>query len=140
MKRREFVKTGCSLCVALGAGMLVPALSSCSTPPVYKAEVLDGSVSIPLSLFNESEFQIVRPDRYGYDIGVQRLGDETYQSFALRCTHANNELSYSGNGFVCGLHGSRFDRQGLVTRGPAQQPLRKLPTNISGGNLVILLH
>jgi len=139
MKRREFVKTGCSLCVALGAGMLVPALSSCSSSPVYKAEVLDGTVSIPLSVFSESDFQIVRPDRRGYDIGVRKQPDGSYQSFALRCTHANNELNYTGSGFVCGLHGSRFDRQGIVTRGPAQRPLQKLPTSISGSNLVILI-
>lgn len=140
MERRRFIKTSCSFCFALSAGLLESALSSCSSSPVYKAAQLNNKVTLPLSRFSESDFQIVRPDHYGYDIGVQKQPDGSYQAFELRCTHADNQVNYTGNGYSCALHGSRFDRKGLVTRGPAQQPLKKLPTSISGGNLVILIN
>src|SRR5713101_9724578 len=104
MERREFIKTSCSLCIALGAGALTNVLSSCSPLPVYRTEIRDNTIVVPLSLFAENDFQIIRPGNFGYDIALRKLDSGSYLALLLRCTHADTHLNYNCNDFFCRLH------------------------------------
>jgi cytochrome b6-f complex iron-sulfur subunit len=59
-----------------------------------------------------------------------------FAAVSLVCTHLGCTVESKPDGFACPCHGSRFDLQGNVIRGPAQKPLLSLRTGItSDGNL-----
>jgi cytochrome b6-f complex iron-sulfur subunit len=55
------------------------------------------------------------------------------------CTHLGCNVNHvQGDGFACPCHGSRYDANGLVTRGPAPQSLEWFGLSLSPrGELVI---
>jgi cytochrome b6-f complex iron-sulfur subunit len=54
-----------------------------------------------------------------------------FSAISLVCTHLGCTVESKPEGFACPCHGSRFDPQGKVTRGPAQKPLNSLRTGIT---------
>jgi cytochrome b6-f complex iron-sulfur subunit len=54
-----------------------------------------------------------------------------FSAISLVCTHLGCTVESKPEGFACPCHGSRFDPQGSVTRGPAQKPLQALRTGIT---------
>ena len=127
------------MCLAVGAGMMIGSLSSCATLPVYKTAASNNKVSVPVSLFAQSDFQIIQPTDFYYNIGLRKEKDDTYTALLLRCTHADNQLVATGNGFKCNLHGSAFDKEGQVTQGPAERSLKKYQTEIISDQIIIHL-
>src|SRR5258706_71066 len=122
MKRRDFLKASCQLCLLGSAGLLLTQMSSCSPAAgnaIYKTDVVNNQLEVPLSLFDKAPLQFVRPKGWGYDIAVQKEQDN-YNALLMQCTHQNNQLTVSGNGFYCSLHGSQFDKEGNVKKGPAE--------------------
>ncbi len=139
MERRLFIKTTCTLCAALGAGLTVASFSSCASIPVYAASVSRKRIAVPLSIFGEQNVQIVRANELEYDIALRKESDGRYTALLLRCTHASNPLTVTESGFVCPLHGSRFGVGGDVTHGPATIALKQLATSIEDDKIVIAL-
>ena len=140
MERRSFLKTTCTLCGIAGLGLLMSSLSSCAPMPIYKTAVIDNKVVVPLSLFTENTVQIIRPKNYEYDIAVRKINDTRFLALQMRCTHADNQLTSTGNGFLCNLHGSNFDKEGNVTKGPAEFSLIKYLTELRPEQLIIHLY
>ncbi len=142
MERRKFIKTGCSFCLLGAAGMLLPMLESCGTvqkTAVFKTEAKNNKIDVPLSLFETGKIHFVRAKGQMYDIAVQQHEDKTYSAILMRCTHMDNQLTASGNGYRCSLHGSEFDSEGNVKKGPAEQALKKYTVTVEKENLVITL-
>lgn len=144
MERRVFLKGACRICL-LGAAVATVAadLSSCS-PKIagsnaFKPEVKDNLVEVPLSMFEKQPFQVISPDKYEYEISVEKKAGNSYKALLLKCTHYQNQLTTTGNGFICSLHGSKFDIEGNVTKGPAENSLQELKTQIIKENLIIHL-
>jgi len=128
------------MCLAVGTGWVAGSLASCGAAlPVYKTSMADNKVSVPVSLFAQSDFQIVQPKDFYYNIGLRKEANGTYTALLLRCTHADNQLVVTGNGYKCNLHGSAFDKEGLVTQGPAEQSLKKYQTEIISNQIIIHL-
>lgn len=128
------------MCLAVGAGLVAASsLSSCATLPVYKTTVANNKVTVPVSLFAQSDFQVIQPKDLFYNIGLRKEKDGTYTALLLRCTHADNQLISTGNGFKCNLHGSTFDKEGQVTQGPAERALKKYQTEIIADHIIIHL-
>lgn len=94
---------------------------------------------IPLTLFEENNLNIIRVQGLGYDIALHKNENNNFTALLLQCTHAENELVSTGNGFTCNLHGSRFDMEGNVTEGPAQYSLKKFPVIKKESTLIINL-
>lgn len=128
------------MCVAIAAGFTVNSFSSCSSLPLYKTVITENKIIVPVSLFAIHEYAIIRPGNYDHDIGLRKENEGKYTALLLRCTHADNQLISTGNGFVCNLHGSRFDKEGGVIKGPAELPLKKFSTEIISGNILIHLN
>jgi cytochrome b6-f complex iron-sulfur subunit len=53
-----------------------------------------------------------------------------FTALSLVCTHLGCTVGSKPEGFACPCHGSRFDIQGRVTRGPAAKPLRPLGVEV----------
>ncbi len=125
--------------MAIGAGMAISSLSSCAALPAYTATIDSNSVTVPVSLFAQSDFRVIQPKNFSYNIALHKEKDGTYTALLLRCTHADNQLISTGNSFKCELHGSAFDKDGRVTQGPAEWPLKKYPIEIKSGEIIIHL-
>lgn len=135
MRRREFITTGCIAC--LGAGPLAALLSSCAAGDVIRVELADGRIRVPLPLPGPGPVHIVRAAGSPDEIALVNGSGGNIHALILRCTHADTPLRESGDGFSCSLHGSRFDLDGNVIRGPAPRPLRRLETAMEQGAIVI---
>jgi Rieske Fe-S protein len=139
MDRKDFLKLGCNACLCGAAAMLLPCMQSCSpSAAVFKtAEPLNNTVELPLSLFDKENIQFIRPKGWQYDIAVQKKSEGTYVALLMQCTHMDNQLSSEQNGFSCSLHGSRFNKEGIVVKGPAEMPLKKYEVSVSNNTLII---
>src|SRR5690348_16316201 len=120
MKRRKFITTSCNICLLTATGYLASGLSACSPAfPVLKTEVIDDEIRVPLSTLSSPKLQLIRPKGWVYDIALRKNQDAGYEALLLKCTHQDNQLVSSGNGYTCNLHGSQFDINGRVLKGPA---------------------
>ena len=78
-------------------------------------------------------------DVAGTKVNVANSSGHLY-AFDDTCTHmgcslANGELE--GTTVTCACHGSQFDvTSGAVLRGPAQRPVRSLPLQVNGDELL----
>lgn len=145
MRRRDFIKGTCRICL-LGAATsaLSNLAASCSstagiTAGSLKPAINNGKIEIPLSRFETSSFLVISPANYNYEIAVLKTTDEKtkYKSLLLSCTHYENQLTVTGNGYACAAHGSRFDKEGNVLKGPAEHNLKELKTEIINNSLII---
>jgi len=59
-----------------------------------------------------------------------------FTALSLVCTHLGCMVESKPEGFACPCHGSRFDPQGKVTRGPAEKPLNSLRTAITADGIL----
>lgn len=141
MDRKEFIKSTCGVCMALGSVSVLSAIiASCKTPlGVIKTTSQENVVTIPLAEFADSTFKMVRVRNYDYDLAMQRLPDGTFETLVLQCTHAGYPLTKTGNTYYCTLHGSQFSHEGHVLKGPAAQDLRKLRTAVGKDMITIYL-
>ncbi len=59
-------------------------------------------------------------------------------ALSLVCTHLGCTVGVSPTELVCPCHGSVFDRQGRVQKGPAQHDLQRLTLEEQGETLVVM--
>ena len=137
MERKDFLKLTGSFCILASTGFVAGTLSACNQLPIYKTAINDNKITVPLLLFAQTSLQIVRSKQLDYDIALRKEQDGAYTAILLRCTHADNELVSTGKGFICNLHGSRFNADGNVTKGPASKSLKKYLTEITENNILI---
>jgi cytochrome b6-f complex iron-sulfur subunit len=92
-------------------------------------------------------FPIGRPEEYPPD-SVTLLADhrvfvfrtaEGFHAISAVCTHLGCNVNHEeGRGFVCPCHGSTYDEDGRVTKGPAAWPLPRYAMSLSRrGELVV---
>jgi len=61
-----------------------------------------------------------------------------YTAISMKCTHLGCTVEKPGDSFECPCHGSRFDENGKLMRGPATRDLPTLPVEENeAGNLII---
>ena len=127
----------------MSAGLMFGStfLDSCASLglAVVKTEAANGKLILPLDDFKDKKIKLVRVKGYEYDLAVRETGDGTYLALLLKCTHAEQPLTKTGNGFYCTLHGSQFAADGTVEKGPASRPLQHLPVKVENNNLMIFL-
>jgi 3-phenylpropionate/trans-cinnamate dioxygenase ferredoxin subunit len=75
----------------------------------------------------------------GMKVNVSNVGGQLF-AFDDACTHMGCSLAsgeLTGTTVTCACHGSQFDvTSGAVLRGPAQRPVRSVPVQINGDDLV----
>jgi cytochrome b6-f complex iron-sulfur subunit len=68
----------------------------------------------------------VRPDIPA--VIYNQAGD--FVAYSLTCTHLGCTVEEDDDVFVCPCHGSRYDQEGKVLKGPAQKPLKRLRVEV----------
>jgi Rieske Fe-S protein len=139
MERRKFIRSSCRFCALGAVGYFLPQLTACSPAyPVFKTELVDKKITMPLSMFNTAPVQFVRPKGWYFDVAVEKKQDNTFTALLLQCTHQENQLTPAGNsGYRCSLHGSQYDKEGNVRKGPAEKPLTHYNAFVENNNLII---
>ncbi len=61
-----------------------------------------------------------------------------FTALSLVCTHLGCTVEPWQKGYQCPCHGSRYDANGAVQRGPARLPLRRLRVEISAAGHVLV--
>jgi Rieske Fe-S protein len=82
---------------------------------------------------------LLRISNYDYDVAVQKEPDGSFLSLVLKCTHAGQPLTKTGSNYYCTLHGSQFNHEGKVLKGPASHDLTRLKSVIDKDYLLIYL-
>jgi Rieske Fe-S protein len=142
MQRRDFLKDTCRVCLLGAAGAALADIAGCSPAAgtaITKHEVINNKVAIAVASFDQKPLQIISPEKYPYEIAVEKKQDGTYKALLLKCTHYENELVPAGGGYSCNSHGSRFDKEGRVLKGPASSALIQLQTTVSNTEIIIHL-
>jgi Rieske Fe-S protein len=128
------------MCMLTAAGLLLPTVTSMAMgrAKAYKATLNDlHQAEVPVALFEEATMQIVRIKGSFYDVALHKNEDGTYTAFLLKCTHMDNQLQLSSDGFRCTQHGSEYDKTGNVTKGPAETPLITYNTTLNNDIILI---
>jgi len=79
----------------------------------------------------------VRPAGEPSPIYVLALAGGGWAALSPICTHQGCTVEFSGSHLVCPCHGSTYDREGNVLRGPAPQALRRFPVSRTDDGIVI---
>lgn len=141
MHRRVFLRKSCQACLLTAAGIVLPQFAipaSAKKRKVFRAVCNEQKqVIIPAALFEDSTLQIVSVKDWTYDLAVHSKEDGSFDVFLLKCTHHDNELEITEDGFLCNRHGSMFDKTGAVTEGPAAKPLEQFPAVRSEDQIII---
>lgn len=61
-----------------------------------------------------------------------------FSALSLVCTHLGCTVEQNPDGFACPCHGSRYDANGTVQRGPAVKPLRHLRIETKADDTLVL--
>jgi nitrite reductase/ring-hydroxylating ferredoxin subunit len=71
---------------------------------------------------------------------VARTGQDAFTALTSICTHqACTITGYSNLTYICPCHGSQFDTNGQVKKGPANTALRRYQTQFANNQLTITL-
>ncbi len=133
MDRRRFLRTACQACAALAVAPAVASLESCSSGKALAVD--NGTLNIPLSDLSKSGTTVVRAQGLSARLMVVRRDDGTYTALLLNCPHKNGPVKEKGGVLTCDWHGSTFDRDGKVTKGPSKQDLKRYPVTVEGDQL-----
>jgi cytochrome b6-f complex iron-sulfur subunit len=132
--RRDFVRGG----TAAIAAVLLPGCASLVT---RRVPVDNGTIR--LSLRQHPELAEPRgslrllPDGSEDPVYLLVLDDGGFAALSSVCTHRGCTVDIGGPGLACPCHGSQYDREGRVTRGPASRSLARYPVRVSGDELLI---
>src|ERR1700690_404404 len=120
LSRRDFFKlittALLSISGALGMGALFRFLNYETEPPVKTKFDIGPAENYPIGS------RSLIPDVPAVLIHNQN----GFSALSLVCTHLGCTVEQKADGFACPCHGSRYDANGNVLRGPAQKALRSL--------------
>ena len=136
MERRDFLRTACQACAGLALVPLAAAtLESCAS--TAGLAVADGVLRLPKSLLGKEGSAMIKAKGAPHPMMVVQRPDGTYTAMALNCPHKNGPVKNKGGVLTCDWHGSTFDREGQVTKGPAKTGLKHYTVEPLGEELVV---
>lgn len=132
--RRDFMRTG----TAALAAVLLPGCASLVTRQV---PLENGIIRLSLRQFPElSEARgsmRLMPQGWEDPLYLLALDGGGFAAVSSICTHRGCTVDLGGPGLACPCHGSQYDREGRVMRGPASRALTRYPVRTSGDELII---
>ena len=131
MARRDFL--GLAALGSMAAAFIFSAFGMLKLPKaaVSASPAKKFNVSLPDSLANGEAFIPA-----GRSVALFRDGDGVY-AISTICTHLGCIVKPTSEGFDCPCHGSRFKKDGTVTKGPAPKPLPWWKVTNNGGTFTV---
>jgi Rieske Fe-S protein len=132
--RRRFLST--CLCVAAA-----PIIGACASLATHSVPVSSGRVRIAVSdhpdLARAGGAIKILPEGMRDPLLVLAVDENRYTTLSTVCTHRGCEVDVQGPLLKCPCHGSTYDRDGRVLKGPAERPLERLATTVNAGVIEI---
>ncbi len=138
--RREFLQQVPR--AALGACVLgaLPALvTGCASVPIVTAVGADGVARVPFTSLDAEGRALVEVPGLDLPVFVRRVTGGAPVALSTRCMHRGCEVEPATDRLVCPCHGSEYDLQGAVLRGPTTLPLRRYTAREDRDAIVIEL-
>jgi Rieske Fe-S protein len=156
LSRREFfIKSAGAIVVVSSSGLIGSIVTSCSSNPTdpinttplstIQGTVVNNEITVTLTsspIANKNTRALVEYNNGNGAVLVEHNSDDTYKALSGICTHQSCLVSAfdgSNSVFVCPCHGSQFDLNGNVKKGPANTKLKTYSTRIENNSLVITL-
>ena len=128
--RRDFLIA----CAALAAG----GCASVAVRPVPRTgDVVRLSLAEYPELSKPGGFTKILPEGAEHPVYVLALGENRFAALSPVCTHRGCTVEIEGTRLVCPCHGSTYDREGTVLRGPAERALSRHELTVTGSDLFI---
>lgn len=124
--------TGLALCGGVG----------CATAITYQATVVNGRIPLNREEFQQlagSEPVVVTAPGLSHPVILIQVDENTFRAVSAKCTHLGCHVQPSRTFLVCPCHGSTYDLEGRVVRGPAQRALTIYPVEVKGDGIQIIL-
>ncbi len=146
MKRRDFLSKSCLMCGAAAVSVVaVTSLESCKTTESASGsgavsegfQVLNNQVLIPVAEMSASRLKTFKVKGLPKELLLVKNGETQFEAYLMRCPHAGGTVKAEGSDLVCALHGSRFDLNGKVTKGPSKEGLKRYTVSVEGKSLVV---
>jgi Rieske Fe-S protein len=140
MRRRRLLEIAGG---ALGT-LAVASLPGCAALVATPVTPLNGVVRLTLRNHPQLEqpggYLRIRPTGAPDPLYVLNNGGGRFVVLSPICTHLQCTVALEGTQFLCPCHGSLYDRDGAVLRGPAMRALRRYPAELThAGELIIQL-
>ena len=133
MNRRSFVGVSLATVGSVAWGGCASLQTVPVTPERGKARLV---LRNHPSLDTQGGWLKILPDGWTTPLYVLAV-PEGYVVLSPICTHQGCTVAVEGTHLVCPCHGSTYTREGAVVKGPAEQPLRRLPSSLRDGVLEI---
>jgi cytochrome b6-f complex iron-sulfur subunit len=137
MDRRAFVRTLPGIAAGIAAGGSVSSLAGCAGTLHLVPTEAGGTLVVPLSSLQGVDEALLQTASMERPIYLRRQEDDGFVALLARCTHRGCQPEPVGDRLICPCHGSEFSLDGEVLQGPAEAPLARFETSVSGGDLVI---
>ena len=138
--RRDFLKSACTACAGVAAlGFIMADLESCKTADPNAITVSKKQVTVPLSQMADKNVLIIKSASLEYDIALVKKSEKEFVALKMVCPHRQNPVTTASTGFFCPSHGSEFDMDGKVTKGPSANSLTQFQTVIQKGKAIITI-
>ena len=134
LDRRGFV-TACTLAI------ISPLLGACASLATHPVPIEGGRVRVSLSehptLNQPGGVLKILPNGMKDPLYVLALSDGVFTVVSPICTHRGCTVDVQGQRLVCPCHGSTYDREGRVLKGPAERSLDRHNVVVAQGVLEI---
>ncbi len=141
MTRRKFLIESGE--IVLASGLSVYGLSGCATMSVYHGVVENGRIVVDTAVYPELSESgggiLVDSDGAAGPILLINIDGTAFRALSAICTHLGCRVRTSGNFLRCPCHGSTYDLDGKVVRGPAPRALRIFETRVNNSFVDIIV-
>ncbi|MCH7530504.1 MAG: Rieske (2Fe-2S) protein [Gemmatimonadetes bacterium] len=138
MNRRDFVKSLPVVPAGLLLGASALTLSACGGMPYLAPRGSGNRLVVSAARVPEAGVLLQRPGME-HPVFVHATEQGGYTALLVRCTHRGCQPDPVGDRFVCPCHGSEFDLEGAVLRGPAERSLLRYRVAREGEDVVVTL-
>jgi Rieske Fe-S protein len=135
VSRRSFLAGACGL-IAIGGVSALPAAAQTAL-----RKLPDGRIEVTLKSVPELASvggAVAIGNVKGVPVGLTRTGSSGYKAMSLRCPHQGVTVNRSDIGWTCFAHGSEFESDGDLVRGPATRGLSRIPVSaVRKGKVIV---
>lgn len=141
INRREFLeKSGAGI---LGSVLAISIGAGCAITKTYRSSVQNGRIVIETRQHPELLIAggsiIIEPDGMLGPIILINTDGKTFNAVSAVCAHMGCTVGVTKNFLLCPCHGSTYDLEGKVVRGPAAKSLYKFKTEVENGTISIII-
>ena len=121
----------------------IVGIIGCATAPVYRGTLIRGRITVQreelVRRIENSKVFVMQISELEYPIIVVRKGEDNYHALSVRCTHQGCHVRPKGDFLTCPCHGSTYDLEGNVIRGPAKASLQRFEVFVTSNGIDVII-